>query len=48
MAHMYWPRAAVDIVLWPAVRLDEISLSELKTELAGIGAKIRRECKTGG
>jgi len=47
LAHMYWPHGAVDIVVWPAVKLDRISLAQLKTEMARIGREIERVCGEG-
>lgn len=48
MARDYWPPASVDIVVWPAVRLEEITLRKLKSEMGKIGETIRRMCEESG
>jgi len=44
----YWPRASVDIVVWPAVGLEQMSLGMLKSEMGRIGAEIRQMAQEGG
>jgi ribonuclease P protein component len=48
MARDYWPPASVDIVVWPAVRLEEMTLRKLKSEMGKIGETIRRMCEESG
>ena len=48
MAGDYWPRASVDIVVWPAMRLEQMSLGMLKSEMGRIGQEIREMARKGG
>lgn len=48
MAGDYWPRASVDIVVRPAVRLEKMTLGMLKSEMGRIGAEIREMAQEGG
>ena len=48
MAGDYWPRASVDIVVWPAVRLEQMSLGMLKSEMGRIGTEIREMAQEDG
>jgi len=48
MAGDYWPRASVDIVVWPALRLERIDLGMLKWEMGRIGEELRKMAQEGG
>ncbi len=47
MARDYWPPASMDIVVWPAVPLERITLRMLKSEMGKIGEEIRALAEKG-